>query len=181
MAGSVYAAAVVLPEGYANARLNDSKQLTPTRRYRLREEILRDAVAWAVGTVSASEIDEINILNASILAMHRALDGLKVRPAFILVDGNRFKPYGSTPFATIVKGDAKYLSIAAASILAKTFRDDEMRRLHEQYPWYGWDHNAGYPTREHRRGIEQHGLTPYHRRSFHLLPDRGPQLPFPED
>jgi len=147
----------------------------------VREEILRDAVAWAVGTVSASEIDEINILNASILAMHRALDGLKVRPAFILVDGNRFKPYGATPFATIVKGDAKYLSIAAASILAKTFRDDEMRRLHEQYPWYGWDHNAGYPTREHRRGIEQHGLTPYHRRSFHLLPDCGPQLPFPED
>ena len=181
LAGSVYAAAVVLPEGYANARLNDSKQLSPTRRYRLREEILRDAVAWAVGTVSASEIDEINILNASILAMHRALDGLKVQPAFILVDGNRFKPYGSTPFATIVKGDAKYLSIAAASILAKTFRDDEMRRLHEQYPWYGWDHNAGYPTREHRRGIEQHGLTPYHRRSFRLLADRGPQLPFPED
>lgn len=181
LAGSVYAAAVVLPEGYANARLNDSKQLSPTRRYHLREEILRDAVAWAVGTVSASKIDEINILNASILAMHRALDGLKVRPAFILVDGNRFKPYGSTPFATIVKGDAKYLSIAAASILAKTFRDDEMRRLHEQYPWYGWDHNAGYPTREHRRGIEQHGLTPYHRRSFRLLADRGPQLPFPED
>ena len=181
LAGSVYAAAVVLPEGYANAQLNDSKQLSPTRRYHLREEILRDAVAWSVGTVSASEIDEINILNASILAMHRALDGLKVRPAFILVDGNRFKPYGATPFATIVKGDAKYLSIAAASILAKTFRDDEMRRLHEQYPWYGWDHNAGYPTREHRRGIEQHGLTPYHRRSFHLLPDCGPQLPFPED
>ena len=181
LAGSVYAAAVVLPEGYANAQLNDSKQLSPARRYRLREEILLDAVAWAVGTVSASEIDEINILNASILAMHRALDGLKVRPAFILVDGNRFKPYGATPFATIVKGDAKYLSIAAASILAKTFRDDEMRRLHEQYPWYGWDHNAGYPTREHRRGIEQHGLTPYHRRSFRLLADRGPQLPFPED
>ena len=113
--------------------------------------------------------------------MHRALGGLKVRPAFILVDGNRFKPYGATPFATIVKGDAKYLSIAAASILAKTFRDDEMRRLHELYPWYGWDHNAGYPTREHRRGIEQHGLTPYHRRSFRLLADRGPQLPFPED
>ena len=181
LAGSVYAAAVVLPEGYANARLNDSKQLSPARRYRLREEILRDAVAWAVGTVSASEIDEINILNASILAMHRALDGLKVRPAYIVVDGNRFKPYGATPYATIVKGDAKYLSIAAASILAKTFRDDEMRRLHEQYPWYGWDHNAGYPTREHRRGIELHGLTPYHRRSFHLLPDLGPQLPFPED
>ena len=181
LAGSVYAAAVVLPEGYANARLNDSKQLSPARRYRLREEILRDAVAWSVGTVSASEIDEINILNASILAMHRALDGLKVRPAFIVVDGNRFKPYGATPYATIVKGDAKYLSIAAASILAKTFRDDEMRRLHELYPWYGWDHNAGYPTREHRRGIELHGLTPYHRRSFHLLPDRGPQLPFPED
>ena len=181
LAGSVYAAAVVLPEGYANARLNDSKQLSPARRYRLREEILRDAVAWSVGTVSASEIDEINILNASILAMHRALDGLKVRPAYIVVDGNRFKPYGATPYATIVKGDAKYLSIAAASILAKTFRDDEMRRLHEQYPWYGWDHNAGYPTREHRRGIELHGLTPYHRRSFHLLPDPGPQLPFPED
>lgn len=181
LAGSVYAAAVVLPDGYANAQLNDSKQLSPARRYRLREEILRDAVAWSVGTVSASEIDEINILNASILAMHRALDGLKVRPAFIVVDGNRFKPYGATPYATIVKGDAKYLSIAAASILAKTFRDDEMRRLHELYPWYGWDHNAGYPTREHRRGIELHGLTPYHRRSFHLLPDPGPQLPFPED
>ena len=166
LAGSVYAAAVVLPEGYANARLNDSKQLTPTRRYRLREEILRDAVAWAVGTVSASEIDEINILNASILAMHRALDGLKVRPAYIVVDGNRFKPYADIPYTCIVKGDARYASIAAASVLAKTHRDEYMEFADGEYPSYNWKQNKGYPTQEHRLQIQKYGLSPYHRRSF---------------
>ncbi len=176
LAGSVYAAAVIFPPDYENARLNDSKQLTAKRRYALREEIERDAVAWAVGIVTPEEIDHINILNASILAMHRALDILKVRPQFVIVDGNRFKPYGDTPSQTVVKGDGKYLSIAAASILAKTYRDDYMHRLHEEYPYYGWDRNAGYPTKAHREGIALHGLTPYHRRSFAGLGDQ--QLPF---
>ncbi|MDO4930731.1 MAG: ribonuclease HII [Bacteroidales bacterium] len=178
LAGSVYAAAVILPPGYQNAALNDSKQLTARRRYALREEIERDAVAWAVGVVTPAEIDEINILNASILAMHRALDKLTVRPQFIIVDGNRFKPYSEdgtflpgslVPHTTIVKGDAKYLSIAAASILAKTYRDDYMLRLHQEYPYYGWDRNAGYPTAVHREGIRQHGASPYHRLTFRLL------------
>lgn len=176
LAGSVYAAAVIFPPDYENPRLNDSKQLTAKRRYALREEIERDAVAWAVGIVTPEEIDHINILNASILAMHRALDKLKVRPQFVIVDGNRFKPYGDTPSQTVVKGDGKYLSIAAASILAKTYRDDYMHRLHEDYPYYGWDRNAGYPTKAHREGIALHGLTPYHRRSFAGLGDQ--QLPF---
>lgn len=171
LAGSVYAAAVILPPDYRNAQLNDSKQLTARKRYALREEIEREALAYAVGVVTPDEIDKINILNASILAMHRALDGLKVRPKFVIVDGNRFKPYAELPHQTIVKGDGKYLSIAAASILAKTYRDDYMCRLHEEYPHYGWDHNAGYPTREHREGIRLHGLTPYHRRSFNQLGD----------
>lgn len=176
LAGSVFAAAVIFPPGYANAELNDSKQLTARRRYALREVVRRDAVAWAVAEVSPGEIDRINILNASILAMHRALDKLPVRPGFVIVDGNRFKPYGGIPHSTIVKGDGKYLSIAAASILAKTCRDDYMRRLHGEYPYYGWDHNAGYPTKEHREGILRHGLTPYHRRSFGRLGEA--QLPF---
>ncbi len=169
LAGSVYAAAVILPPDYENPRLNDSKQLSEKRRYALREEILRDAVAWAVGVVTPEEIDRINILNASILAMHRALDGLKVRPEYLIVDGNRFKPYEDLPHTTVVKGDGKYLSIAAASILAKTFRDDYMNTLHAEFPHYGWDRNAGYPTKEHRRGIMEHGPTPYHRRTFNLL------------
>lgn len=167
----VYAAAVILPTDYRNDLLNDSKQLSAKRRYALREEIEREALAWATGVVTPDEIDKINILNASILAMHRALDALKLRPEFIIVDGNRFKPYNGLPHQTIVKGDGKYLSIAAASILAKTYRDDYMKKLHEEHPCYGWDHNAGYPTREHREGIRRHGLTPYHRRSFNLLGD----------
>lgn len=180
LAGSVYAAAVILPPDYTNEQLNDSKQLTARKRYALREEIEKDAVAFAVGIVTPDEIDKINILNASILAMHRALDGLTLRPEFVIVDGNRFKPYANLPHQTIVKGDGKYLSIAAASVLAKTYRDDYMCRLHEEYPHYGWDHNAGYPTREHREGIRLHGLTPYHRRSFNQLGDGQLSL-FPDE
>ena len=181
LAGSVYAAAVILPEDYRNDLLNDSKQLTEKRRYQLRDIIQRDAVAWAVGIVTPEEIDRINILNASILAMHRALDQLAVRPEAIIVDGNRFKPYREPitidrepiilPHTTIVKGDGKYLSIAAASILAKTYRDDYMNRLAEEYPQYDWRSNKGYPTRKHRDAIRQYGITPYHRKSFSLLGD----------
>ena len=182
LAGSVYAAAVILPPDYHNDLLNDSKQLTAKQRYRLREEIERDAVAWAVGIVTAQEIDEMNILRASITAMHRAIDGLKVRPQHLIIDGNRFMPYRQdgvvVPHTTVVKGDGKYLSIAAASILAKTYRDDYMKELHQQYPYYGWDHNAGYPTKEHRRGIEEHGTTPYHRMTFNLLGATQLELPF---
>jgi ribonuclease HII len=171
LAGSVYAAAVILPNDYQNDLLNDSKQLTEKRRYQLREIIERDAVAWAVGIVTPEEIDKINILNASILAMHRALDQLKVRPEAIIVDGNRFKPYNKIPHTTIVKGDGKYLSIAAASILAKTYRDDYMNRLAEEYPQYDWRSNKGYPTKKHREAIKQFGITPYHRKSYNLLGD----------
>ena len=166
LAGSVYAAAVILPPDYTNDELNDSKKLSAKRRYALREVIEHDAVAWAVGVATAAEIDEINILNASILAMHRALDKLAVRPGFVIVDGNRFKPYHDVPHHTIVKGDGKYLAIAAASILAKTYRDDYMHELHKEFPYYGWDRNAGYPTKQHREGIAEHGLTPYHRVTF---------------
>lgn len=166
LAGSVYAAAVILPPDYTNDELNDSKKLSAKRRYALRKVIERDAVAWAVGVATAAEIDEINILNASILAMHRALDKLAVRPEFVIVDGNRFKPYHDVPHQTIVKGDGKYLAIAAASILAKTYRDDYMHELHKEFPYYGWDRNAGYPTKQHREGIAEHGLTPYHRVTF---------------
>ena len=171
LAGSVFAAAVILPPDYHNELLNDSKQLTEKRRYALREAIQRDAVAWAVGVVTPEEIDNINILNASILAMHRALDQLAVRPEAVIVDGNRFKPYGNVPFSTIVKGDGKYLSIAAASILAKTYRDDYMGKLAEEYPQYDWKSNKGYPTKKHRDAIRQFGTTPYHRRTFNLLGD----------
>ena len=171
LAGSVFAAAVILPEDYQNELLNDSKQLTEKKRYQLREMIERDAVAWAVGIVTPEEIDKINILNASILAMHRALDQLKVRPEAIIVDGNRFKPYQKLPHTTIVKGDGKYLSIAAASILAKTYRDDYMNRLAEEYPQYDWLSNKGYPTKKHRDAIRQYGITPYHRKTFNMLGD----------
>lgn len=171
LAGSVYAAAVIFPENYQNEDLNDSKQLTDKRRKLLREIIERDAVAWAVGIVTPEEIDRINILNASILAMHRALDQLKVRPEAVIVDGNRFKPYQKLPHTTIVKGDGKYLSIAAASILAKTYRDDYMDALAEEYPQYDWLSNKGYPTKKHRDAIRQYGMTPYHRKSFNLLGD----------
>ena len=178
LAGSVYAAAVILPDNYQNDLLNDSKQLTEKRRYQLREIIERDAVAWAVGIVTPEEIDKINILNASILAMHRALDQLKVRPEAIIVDGNRFKPYNNIPHTTIVKGDGKYLSIAAASILAKTYRDDYMNRLAEEYPQYDWLSNKGYPTKKHRDAIRQYGITPYHRKSYNLLGDGQLSLDF---
>ena len=171
LAGSVYAAAVILPPDYQNAMLNDSKQLTERRRYQLRSEIERDALAWAVGIVTPEEIDRINILNASILAMHRALDQLTLRPEAVIVDGNRFKPYRNLPCTTIVKGDGKYLSIAAASILAKTYRDDYMNQLAEQYPMYDWQSNKGYPTRKHREAIREHGITPFHRKSYNLLGD----------
>ncbi len=181
LAGSVYAAAVIFPPDYQNEELNDSKQLTDKRRKQLREIIERDAVAWAVGIVTPDEIDRINILNASILAMHRALDQLKVRPEAIIVDGNRFKPYYqpiansqqpiAIPYTTIVKGDGKYLSIAAASILAKTYRDDYMDALAKDYPQYDWLSNKGYPTKKHREAIRQYGITPYHRKTFNMLGD----------
>ena len=166
LAGSVFAAAVILPVVYENALLNDSKKLTENQRYALRTQIETDALAWAVGEVTADEIDKINILNASILAMHRALDGLKLRPQAVIVDGNRFKPYGTLPHETIVKGDAKFLSIAAASILAKTYRDDYMNNLALQHPVYQWDVNKGYPTKAHRAAIEEHGISPFHRKTF---------------
>lgn len=180
LAGDVYAAAVIFPTDYSNPDINDSKQLTEARRNLLRKQIERDALAWAVGVVTAKEIDEINILRASILAMHRALDALKVRPEAVIVDGNRFRPYGNIPYKTVVKGDGKYLSIAAASILAKTYRDDYMDRLHQEYPFYDWNKNKGYPTRAHRQGIREHGVSPYHRMSFHLLGVEEPELPFGE-
>ena len=187
LAGAVYAAAVILPPDYQNELLNDSKQLSERRRYQLREQIERDAVSWAVGIVGPEEIDEINILNASILAMHRALDQLSVRPQAIIVDGNRFKPYKNAqdgdkplPHTCIVKGDGKYLSIAAASILAKTYRDDYMNRLAEEYPQYDWRSNKGYPTKKHRAAIKEFGITPYHRRSYNLLGDGQLSLQFEE-
>lgn len=198
LAGSVYAAAVILPPDYKNEKLNDSKKLTEKQRYALREEIERDAIAWSLGIVTPKEIDEMNILRASITAMHRALDGLKVRPEHIIVDGNRFYPYKASltskkecqadaplresgdfvPHTTIVKGDGKYLAIAAASILAKTYRDDYMRELHKEFPQYGWDKNAGYPTKAHREAIKQYGTTPYHRMSFNLLGSKQLELQF---
>ena len=179
LAGSVYAAAVIFPEDYQNEALNDSKQLTDKRRKQLRDIIQRDAIAWAVGIVTPEEIDKINILNASILAMHRALDQLQVRPEAIIVDGNRFKPYRPVvngfpvdiPHTTIVKGDGKYLSIAAASILAKTYRDDYMDELAKEFPQYDWQSNKGYPTKKHRDAIRQYGITPYHRKTFNMLGD----------
>ena len=178
LAGSVFAAAVILPPDYENELLNDSKKLTDRKRKQLREIIEHDAVDWAVGIVEPGEIDEINILNASILAMHRALDQLKVRPEAMIVDGNRFKPYRDLPYITIVKGDGKYLSIAAASILAKTYRDDYMDRLAEDYPQYDWKSNKGYPTKKHRQAIRECGITPFHRRSFTLLPPEELTLDF---
>ena len=180
LAGSVYAAAVILPEDYQNELLNDSKQLTEKKRYQLREIIERDAVAWAVGVVTPEEIDKMNILNASILAMHRALDQLKVRPEAVIVDGNRFKKYKDLPHTTIVKGDGKYLSIAAASILAKSYRDDYMNQLAEEYPPYDWKSNKGYPTKKHRDAIRQFGITPYHRKTFNMLGDGQLSLNFEE-
>ena len=171
LAGAVYAAAVILPTDYVNERLNDSKKLTEHQRYALREEIELDALAWAVGVVLPAEIDKINILNASFLAMHRAIDQLSIRPQHLLIDGNRFNKYHDVPHTTVVKGDGKFLSIAAASILAKTYRDDYMNKLHEEYPMYDWKGNKGYPTKKHREAIAKYGTTPYHRMTFNLLGD----------
>lgn len=172
LAGPVVAAAVILPNGFTSELLNDSKQLTVKKRYALRKVIEEESLAYAVAFVDHQKIDEINILNASILAMHQALDSLKIVPQHIIIDGNRFKPYGKIPHQTIVKGDGKYFNIAAASILAKTYRDDFMLELHEKYPYYGWDSNKGYPTKKHREGIKKHGITFFHRMSFKLLEDQ---------
>lgn len=176
LAGPVFAAAVILPDSFSNELLNDSKQLTEKQREQLRPIIEREALAWAVAFVDNHEIDKINILNASILAMHRALDQLSTRPDHIIIDGNRFKKYGTTPHLCIIKGDGKYMSIAAASVLAKTHRDEYMNNLHQQFPVYNWKKNKGYPTKEHRQGIIAHGTTDYHRMSFTLLPEA--ELPF---
>ena len=178
LAGPVYAAAVILPQDFSNDLLNDSKQLSEKQRYQLREVIEREALAWAVGVVSADEIDKINILRASILAMHRAVAQLKIRPQHLLIDGNRFMPYEDIPHTTVVKGDATYMSIAAASILAKTYRDDYMLKIHQEYPQYHWDSNKGYPAPIHRDAIRKYGTTPYHRMSFQLLPPTQLELDF---
>lgn len=180
LAGSVYAAAVILPKDYDNPLLNDSKKLTEKRRKVLRDQIVRDAVSWAVGVVTLEEIDKINILNASFLAMHRALDQLTIRPEAVIVDGNRFNPYRDLPYTTIVKGDGKYQSIAAASILAKTFRDEYMDSLANEYPYYDWQKNKGYPTKAHREGIRDHGPSPYHRMSYNLMGATQLELNFDE-
>lgn len=178
LAGAVYAAAVILPHDFRNELLNDSKQLTEKQRYALREVVEREALAWAVGVVTPEEIDRINILNASFLAMHRAVDQLKLRPEHLLIDGNRFKKYQDVPHTTVVKGDGKYMAIAAASVLAKTYRDDYMNRLAEEYPQYDWDSNKGYPTKKHREAIRLYGTTPYHRMSYNLLGDGQLSLDF---
>lgn len=172
LAGPVVAAAVILPKKYRHKSLNDSKQLSREERFRIREDIIRDAEAWAVAEVSHEEIDEINILNASFKAMHLALDQLSIKPELLLIDGNRFIPYGDLPYECLVKGDGKFLSIAAASVLAKTYRDELMQKLALQYTGYGWETNVGYPTVEHRDGIKLLGMTPYHRKSFKLLPSQ---------
>lgn len=176
LAGDVYAAAVILPPDFKNDMLNDSKQLTEAQRYQLREIIERESVAWAIGIVTAEEIDRINILKASILAMHRAVDALTIRPEHLLIDGNKFNPYPGITHNTVVKGDATFMSIAAASILAKTYRDDYMMRIAEEFPMYDWQNNKGYPTAKHRAAIREHGTTPYHRMTFNLLGEKPTQL-----
>lgn len=180
LAGPVYAAAVILPSDFTNDLLNDSKQLSEKQRYQLRDVIEREAVAWAVGVVTNEEIDKINILRASILAMQRAVAQLKVRPQHLLIDGNRFSPYEDIPHTTVVKGDATYMSIAAASILAKTYRDDFMLKIHQEFPQYHWDSNKGYPAPIHREAIRQYGTTPYHRMTFNLLGTKQLELDFGE-
>jgi ribonuclease HII len=170
LAGPVFAAAVILPPDFSHPLLNDSKKVSPANREKLRTVIIDTALAWAVAEVDNEEIDRINILKASFLAMHRALDQLKKRPSLLLIDGNRFIKYKRIAHRCIIGGDGKYASIAAASILAKTFRDEHMDRLHEQYPQYGWNHNRGYGTEEHRRAIAEHGITSWHRRSFQHSP-----------
>ena len=168
LAGPVFAAAVILPKDFECEELNDSKQLTEKERYKLRPLIEERALAWAVGIVDHKEIDKINILNASFLAMQRAVASLKIRPQHLLIDGNRFKKYEDIPHTCVVKGDGKLLPVAAASILAKTYRDDYMEKLHGEYPLYDWEHNKGYPTKKHRNAIREYGVTPYHRLTFNL-------------
>lgn len=172
LAGSVFAAAVILPPDFHHPLLNDSKQMTERRRNELRSIIEREALAWSVQEVTAERIDQINILNASIEGMNLALKDLSIKPEFIVIDGNRFKTDLDTPYRTIVKGDGKYANIAAASVLAKTHRDEYMMRLAEEYPMYGWSKNKGYPTREHRMAIREHGLSPYHRLTFNSSPEQ---------
>jgi ribonuclease HII len=172
LAGPVVAAAVILKEDFSNPLLNDSKKLTEKHRLLLKDEIENEAFAWAVGIVEPIKIDEINILNASFLAMHKALKKLKPQPKFIAIDGNRFNPYGKTPFECVIKGDGKVQNIAAASVLAKTYRDEIMQNLHLKHPEYGWDKNKGYPTKKHREAIKKIGATPFHRMSFTLLPNQ---------
>lgn len=166
LAGPVYAAAVILPNDYTNKDLQDSKKLTDLQRKKLRIQIEQDAIAWAIGIVDNNEIDAINILNASFLAMHRAIDRLSIFPKHLIIDGNRFTKYKEIPHNCIVKGDGKYLSIAAASILAKTYRDDYMEQIHKEYPQYNWNSNKGYPTEKHRKAVYENGLTPFHRKTF---------------
>ncbi|WP_461630909.1 ribonuclease HII [Labilibaculum euxinus] len=172
LAGPVFASAVILPKNFSNKILNDSKKLSEKNRYLLREVIQKEAIAWAVGIVSHTEIDQINILNASFLAMHRAVEQLKITPEHLLIDGNRFTPYPNINHTCIVKGDGKYLSIAAASVLAKTYRDDYMLSEHEKFPCYDWKNNKGYPTKKHRLAIQEHGINPIHRKTFSLLPNQ---------
>jgi len=176
LAGPVVAAAVILPPSFDADLLNDSKKMSEKHRYQLREVIEEKAVTWAVAYINHEKIDEINILNASILAMHKALEQLTIQPTLILVDGNKFKPYNDIVHHCIIKGDGKYQSIAAASVLAKTYRDDYMKQLHQQYPIYQWKNNKGYPTKAHRTAIATHGVSPFHRLSFKLLPDAEKQL-----
>lgn len=175
LAGPVVAAAVILPDNFQSALLNDSKKLSEKTREIVRRQIECEALYWAVGLATEKEIDKINILNASILAMHRAIEGLKIEPEFIVVDGNRFKPFGNIPYQTIVKGDAKYMNIAAASVLAKTHRDELMEKLHQEFPQYCWDKNKAYPTQLHREAIANFGVSTYHRMTYRLLKD--PELP----
>lgn len=179
LAGSVFAAAVILPHDYDNPELNDSKKLSAKKRYALREQIQHDAVAWAVGVVTPEEIDKVNILHASFLAMHRAIEQLDVAPEALIIDGNRFDPYHKVPYTCIVHGDARYQAIAAASILAKTCRDDYMVKLDNEYPMYGWRKNKGYPTKQQREAIRKYGITPYHRKTFNLYGDMQLEL-FPD-
>lgn len=177
LAGPVFAAAVILPPNFSSDLLDDSKKLTARQREMLRPVIQEEALAWAVCMLSNEEIDRINILNASIMSMHGAVRKLTVKPEFLIIDGNRFKPYPDIPHCCIVKGDGKYYSIAAASVLAKTYRDDYMQKLHAEYPMYGWDRNKGYPTAVHRDSIRKYGITSYHRKTFRLLPEQL-ELPF---
>jgi len=180
LAGPVFAAAVILPRGFTHPDLNDSKQMTRKKRDLLRSIIEQSAVAWSVASADAGEIDEINILNASILAMHRAISGLKIKPDFLLIDGHRFKPFPDIPHQCEIKGDGRFLSIAAASVLAKTHRDEYMLKIHQEYPVFHWNHNMGYPTRQHRDAIRERGISPYHRKSFRLL-DEQLVIPFLSD